>query len=1093
MTLDIRNLWIFGSLAIASLVTSSPSWAQIAPDATLPVSSAVTPQGHTLNITGGTRAGGNLFHSFREFSLPAGTTAHFNNSLNIQNIISRVTGGTISNIDGTIKANGTANLFLLNPSGIVFGPNATLNIGGSFLASTASSIKFADGIEFSATNPAAPPLLTVNVPVGLQLGQNPGKIVVRGAGHNVTIDLDNFQIEVADLYILRDRPPGLQVSAGKTLALVGGEIALNGGNLTAPDGRIELGSLAAGEVSIATDTSVLALQYPVGQTFSDTRLTSAASASTSGEGGGSIQVRSRQLSLRDGSGIFGLTFGGKAGGNIDIRTADSVEMGGSSPAGLYTLIVTEAYPGSTGKAGNITVETGRLLLQQGALISSSTFGAGDGGSVTVRASLSAELSGVDASGLGSFLTASTPAGSRGNAGNLTIETGTLTVRDGALISSATGGAGQGGVLTVRATEFVELSGADGSGTGSRLQTQARPGSTGNAGNLTVETGRLILQDGGLVSAGSAGTGSAGTLTVKARDFIQLTGTSRNGKTPSTISTSVESAAASSGGDITLETSRLILRGGLISTSTTGAAHAGNLTVNSAGSVELTGTGRFVEGFAQLADFTTGLSDLRNGLYAMSFGSGDAGNITINTSRFTVENGAFAVTSTTGAGLGGALTVNAKESAHLDNSGLITGNRPASTGVAGNLTINTRNLRLQNSAVALTSTAGAGASGTLTVNATDSIELIGGDIFYILGIPLNTSLTTTTISPANAGDIKINTGRLAVSEGARVSASTYSSGRSGTVHLTATDSVTVTGTSADPRFPSFIRTNSSGSGDAGDINIATPRLIVGNGARIAVDSFAGGKAGNLEIAAPSVRLFNFGTLSAQTAAGDRGNITLTTGDIQLRQNSAITTSATGTATGGNIAITADTITALENSDITANAQQGSGGQVSISAKGIFGTEYRQMESPLTSDITASSLLGASFSGVVRISAPDANPAVGLVQLHPELLNASNLIDTGCAAFRNSSFTVTGRGGIPPSPSEPLAGETVLIDFGSPPLPSQPSEPQTLPKSPNPASPSPLVEARGWIISPQGTVTLTANPPNGTPHGTFQPLTPCPQSR
>jgi filamentous hemagglutinin family protein len=1092
MKLDIRHLWIFGSLAIACLVPSSPSWAQMAPDATLPVNSTVTPKGSTLSITGGTRAGGNLFHSFREFSLPAGTTAHFNNTIDIQNIITRVTGGSISNIDGTIKANGTANLFMLNPSGIVFGPNATLNIGGSFLASTASSIKFADGMEFSATNPSAPPLLTVSVPVGLQLGQNPGGIVVRGAGHNVTIDPDNFQIDVADLYILRDRPPGLQVSAGKTLALVGGEITLDGGNLTAPDGRIELGSLAAGEVSLAPDPSGWALQYPVGQTFSDTRFSNAASASTSGEGGGSIQVRSRQLSLRDGSGIFGLTLGGKAGGNIDIRTADSVEMGGSSPSGLYTTIVTEAYPGSTGKAGDITVETGRLLLQQGALISSSTFGAGDGGSVTVRASLSAELSGVDGYGLGSFLTTSTPAGSRGNAGNLTIETGTLTVRDGALISSATGGIGQGGVLTVRATESVELSGADGSGTGSRLQTQARQGSTGNAGNLTVVTGRLSVRDGGLISAGSAGTGSAGTLTVKARDSVQVTGTSPDGKIPSSISTSVESAAAGGGGNITIETGRLILRGGLISTSTTGAAHAGNLTVNAAGSVELTGTGRFVGGFARLADFNTGLSDLRNGLYAMSFSSGDAGDITINTSRLTAENGAFAVTSTTGTGKGGSLTVNAKDYVELDSSGLITGNRPESTGVAGNLTINTQNLRMQNSAVAITSTAGAGASGTLTVNATESVELIGGDIFYILGIPLNTSLTTTTISQANAGDIKINTGSLTVSSGARVSASTFGSGRSGTVHLTATDSVTVTGTSADPRFPSLIRTNSAGSGDAGDINIATPRLVVGNGARVAVDSFAGGKAGNLEIAAPSVRLFNFGTLSAQTAAGNGGNITLTTGDIQLRGGSAITTNAQGTATGGNIAITADTITALENSDITANAQQGSGGQVSISAKGIFGTEYRQQQSDATSDITASSELGASFSGVVQINTPDVNPAFGLVQLHPELLDATHLIDTGCAAYRNSSFTVTGRGGIPPSPTELLTGSTVLLDLGSPPLPNPPSPPQTLPKSPNPGSPPPLVEAQGWIIGPTGTVTLTANPPAGTP-APNQPPTPCPQSR
>ncbi|WP_017717371.1 two-partner secretion domain-containing protein [Kamptonema formosum] len=1086
MKQGIRHFWIFGSLATASLMTSSPSWGQIAPDATLPVNSIVTPQGNTLNITGGTSAGANLFHSFREFSLPAGSTAHFNNSTDIQNIITRVTGSSISNIDGAIKANGTANLFLINPTGIVFGPNASLNIGGSFLASTASSLKFADGSEFSATNPKAPPLLTVSVPVGLQFGQEPGKIEIAGTGNNLKSDPETFAT------LKDDRPPGLQV-AGKTIALVGGDLTLAGGNLTAQGGRIELGSVGAGStVTLTPAKNGWSLGYSSAQNFQNIQLAAAASLDTSGDSGGKIQVTGSQISLNDGSVMMATTAGSKSGESLTLHATDSVRLSGINAFGYPSSLLTEVTKGATGNGGTLTIDTGRLIMENGAVISSATFGAGSSGSVTVRAKESVEMRGISPQGLPNFLLSEANEGSTGNASSITIETGRLIMQDGAFISASAWGEGSGGFLTVRASESVELSGAAGGISGSTLQTQAVQGSAGNAGNLTVETGRLSLRDGGLISAGSAGAGAAGTLTIKARDSVEITGTSPDGKTPSTISTTVQSAATGAGGNITIETGRLILRGGLISTSTTGAAHAGNLTVNATDSVEIAGTGRFVEGFTQLADFTTGLSDLRNGLYAMSFGSGDAGDITINTSRFTAGNGAFAVTSTTGAGLGGALTVNAKDSVELDSAGLLTGNRPGSTGVAGNLTVNTRNLRMQNSAVALTSTAGAGASGTLTVNATDSVELTGGDIFYILGISLNTSLTTTTISPANAGDIMINTGRLNLREGARVSASTFGSGRGGTIQVTAGDSVTVTGTSADARFPSLIRTNSAGSGDAGDINIATPRLVVGNGARVAVDSFAGGKAGNLEIAAPSVRLLNRGTLSAQTAAGDRGNITLTTGDIQLRGGSAITTSATGTATGGNIAITADTITALENSDITANAQKGSGGQVTISAKGIFGTEYRPLESPLTSDITASSELGASFSGVVRISTPDVNPAFGLVQLQSEFLESARLIDTTCAAYRNSSFTVTGRGGIPPSPSEPLAGGTPLIDLGSTPLPRPLPPPPTIPKSPNPGSSPPLVEARGWTISPQGTVTLTANPRAGTP-APWQPPSACPQSQ
>jgi len=192
----------FSMMSFSFLAHASFAQNAIAPDATLPNNTLVNfnSTNRTYTITGGTQVGANQFHSFQDFSVPSRNTAHFDNAPTTENVIGRVTGTNISNIEGTLKTNGTANLYLVNPNGITFGANARLDIGGSFSASTANSIKFSDGSEFSATNPQAPPLLNVNVPLGLQYGNsNAGATIVnRGnlsVGQDLVLNADKLDLQ----------------------------------------------------------------------------------------------------------------------------------------------------------------------------------------------------------------------------------------------------------------------------------------------------------------------------------------------------------------------------------------------------------------------------------------------------------------------------------------------------------------------------------------------------------------------------------------------------------------------------------------------------------------------------------------------------------------------------------------------------------------------------------------------------------------------------------------------------------------------------------------------------------------------------------
>ena len=360
------------------LLASTPVTAQIVPDQTLPTNSIVSPNCTNCTITGGTRAGNNLFHSFKQFSIPTNGTAYFNNAANIENIFSRVTGNSISLIDGLIRTNDAANLFLINPNGIIFGPNASLNIGGSFLGTTANRIKFADGTEFPATATQVPPLLTITAPIGLGFGEVPGKIVNQA----FSFDDNNNLI-------------GLQVRSNKTLALVGGEVAIEGGFLTTTEGgRIEVGSVSGNSVVNLTPIDKgWALGYESIQNFQDISLSQAAFIGSGDFQGTDIQVQGRLISITEGSQIFSLAVTDTQLGNFKIRASEQLELVGTPEDLFETGIFNEVEGDASGVGKTLTIETKRFIVRGGAQVSTNTFGTGRGVDLTVRALDSVELVG----------------------------------------------------------------------------------------------------------------------------------------------------------------------------------------------------------------------------------------------------------------------------------------------------------------------------------------------------------------------------------------------------------------------------------------------------------------------------------------------------------------------------------------------------------------------------------------------------------------------------------------------------------------------------------------------------------------------------
>jgi filamentous hemagglutinin family protein len=337
----------FGPPLLAALLAAAPVQAQVVTDGT--VGPKVSLQGGEIEIGSdlGTRRGDNLFHSFEKFGIATGQTATFSGPGEIKNVISRVTGGEVSNIDGKLASTvGQADFYFFNPAGVMFGPNAQLDVPGSFHVSTAHELRFADGTRFSALDKTGSGL-TVAPPESFGfLDKSPGRITVNQSQ--------------------------LQIKPGKAFSLVGGDIDIAGGSsptISARSGTVTLTSIAGAGQSWISDGAVNAARQGA------IRLSNNARIETSGEGSGTVRIRGGTLTLEQSTVVANNTGERNSSGGIDLQSA-SLTIDNSR-------VSSEAQ--GSGRGGNVTVQAGAILVRNGAAIQTRTVGTGDGGAVAISA------------------------------------------------------------------------------------------------------------------------------------------------------------------------------------------------------------------------------------------------------------------------------------------------------------------------------------------------------------------------------------------------------------------------------------------------------------------------------------------------------------------------------------------------------------------------------------------------------------------------------------------------------------------------------------------------------------------------------------
>jgi filamentous hemagglutinin family protein len=977
-------VFLYCCLLLGSLLsTATPAVSEVTLDGSLgsrgPVSSGTLPNGtqttYLISDNLGRRAGGNLFHSFDRFNIYSGESASFTGPNDISNIISRVTGGTQSWIDGTLRStiNG-ANLFLLNPSGVLFGPNASLDVRGSFHMSTADYLKFGDGGIFYA-NPNVSSVLSV-APVesfGF-LSANPAPISIERST--------------------------LQVPEGKTLSVIGGNISVTSGSagyLSAPGGQVHLASVASpGEVMPTASSGPQVSSF---ERLGDVSLTGAY-VDASGASGGSVFIRGGRLVFTNSTVLANTVGANGAPIGADIRVRGDLSMNnsmlqvattGAGNAGdiniessefqMRNMAIIGDITTGTGRGGNLEVMTGSLSMIEGAQLLVSTYGAGNSGNLKITAD-TATLSSADNFSRPAALFANTRTGSTGRGGDMELNIGDLTLLKGAQMDTTTSGRGNAGQLTINADSIL-FSGKNGRNAVAGLfaRTMANPG--GNAGPVTINTGSLEVRDGAQISSGSYGGGNGGSLVINAdRVLISTkdnTGTTWNNSTGifkrgsygssgamtitagdlqildgGTVNTLIDRSGA--GADTVLNADRILISGATpggigsmvyYSTSTTATGAMGNVKVNcdsldvtAGGQVYVKNIGSGTSGNLEInagsilltpVDSAGVNTNRTTGLLAQG-STKDAGKISIHADSLSILDGARIDTIASGAGHGGDVEITAGRvlisgtntlSSRTPSMIASQSTSPYTTGGSGNVKIIADSFELTDGGWITVGTQGKGNAGSIMIEA---------DTILIRSQPGNlatsTGISASTSSSGDGGSIQLKAGSIELIDRADVASITSGAGKGGAVTISADRMEVYSTSSAAPDLSA----STSGAGSGGTIHIEARDLRLGQLSTLGASSSGPGNGGAVEIVSDHLSMSVLSEIqTGSSGSGAAGSVNITAGTIDMQTASSIAASTTGAGSGGSINISADTMTMRGSSLRSTSSGGGSAGQINVSSQ------------------------------------------------------------------------------------------------------------------------------------------------------------------